>query len=143
MKKTHKGLFHLNRQRRVKPLELEESELFLCLERVPEKSIKAATRIVDQLIDEIEDGTGEYDWARLSSLLGYKGTVRKKDESIFWNMCGKAVKDHETAVKKLAGLFVMWRFAHRDGWFAYVQDTGKYDKISEKEITITCYFRRK
>lgn len=140
----HKGLFHLNRQKNLKPKHIEDSELFYLLEtRSHAKTWEAAIRIADEELDKIEDGTGEYDWARLSSIFGHQGSATLKNANLVWDMCNKAAKEHPVIVKKMMGVFLMWRFSHRDGWFAYVKDTGKYDKLSEKEITITCYFKKR
>lgn len=144
MSKPHKGLFHLNRGRRLTPAKIEESDMYYQMEKRSHGSTwNAAIKIVDGLIDSLQDASGEYDWARLASLLGNTGSATLKEAELVWRMCGKAAKEHDVLTKKMMGLFLMWRFAHRDGWFAYVKDTGKYDAISEKEITITCYFRRK
>lgn len=144
MTKIHKGLFHINRGKRLTAAAIEDSELFILLqERSHHATWEAAIRIVDDHIDSLESSSGEYDWSRLAKAFGYSGTESLNSERLFRKMCEKAAKGHGETTNKMMGVFFMWRFAHRDGWFAYVQDTGKYDKIRDKEITVTCYFKKK
>lgn len=144
MMKPHRGLFHLNRGRRLTPASIEGSEMFFQLEkRSNVASWEESCAIVDAQINDLESGAGEYDWAQLASLFGYNGSASEAEKSALWEMCSTAAKGHDVLTNKMMGLFLMWRFSCRDGWFAYVKDTDKYDAITEKEITITCYFRKK
>lgn len=118
--------------------------MFLLLQRrAHPSSWEASIKIVDDHIESLEDSEGEYDWTRLAKAFGYDGTESLHSERLFRKMCEKSSKGHGETTNKMMGIFFMWRFAHRDGWFAYVQDTGKYDRINDKEITVTCYFKKK
>lgn len=135
------SLYHVNRGRNIKPEEIENSEMFQQLEkRAHPKSWAAAIKIADRVIDEMD--AQQKDWAQLASLFGHKGSAVIKDADLVWRMIEKSAKGHGVLTKKMFGVFLMWRFASRDGWCAYVKETGNYDEISEKEITVTCYFRK-
>lgn len=123
------------------PESIEESVIFQQLhKRTHHKTWMAAIRIADDAIDSL-DGRN-INWAKLASLFGHKGSASIKDGELLWRMVDKAAKSHDVLLKKMFGVFLMWRFAHRDDWYAYVDETGNYDEISEKEITVTCYFKK-